>query len=57
MTYVWTESASTIFPGISHLYASRTSKNPGPLDPDSKKNEDNTSPKAVSVTVDNTKVI
>ena len=42
--------------GVSHLYASRTSKNPGPLDRDSVKNEEDTSPKAVSVTVDHTKV-
>jgi hypothetical protein len=42
--------------GVSHLYASKTSKNPGPLDRDSVKNEEDTSPKAVSVRVDNTKV-
>ena len=43
--------------GISHLYASATSRNPGPLDKDSEKNEDDTSPKAVSLKVDdNTKV-
>ena len=42
--------------GISHLYASATSKNPGPLDPDSVKNEDNNSPRAVSVKLHGTKV-
>ena len=41
---------------MSHLYASVTNKNPGPLDRDSGKNEEDTSPKAVSVTVDHTKV-
>ena len=39
---------------MSHLYASSRSKNPGPLDTASVKNEENTSPKAVSVVVDNT---
>ena len=38
--------------GISYLYASTTSKNPGPLDPASVKNEDDTSPRSVSLKVD-----
>ena len=38
--------------GISHLYASDKSRNPGPLDPDSVKNEADTSPKAVSLKLD-----
>ena len=38
--------------GLSHLYASGTSKNPGPLDSASVKNEEDTNPRAVSVTVD-----
>ena len=51
------KSVFSFNPGISHLYASRTNKNPGPLDSASVKNEDNTSPKAVSVEVDNSKVM
>ncbi|XP_028398110.1 fat-like cadherin-related tumor suppressor homolog [Dendronephthya gigantea] len=43
--------------GISHLYVSASSKNPGPLDPASIKNEENTSPKAVSVQLDATKTV
>ena len=37
------------FTGISHLYASLTSKNPGPMDVISQKNESNESPRAVSL--------
>ena len=43
---------STIYAGVSHLYASVKSRNPGPLDPDSVMNEADTSPKAVSLTLD-----
>ena len=39
-------------PGVSHLYASAQSRNPGPLDPDSVKNEADTSPRAVSLKLD-----
>jgi hypothetical protein len=39
--------------GVSHLYASATSKNPGPLDSASVKNEEDTNPKTVAVTVNN----
>ncbi len=38
--------------GISYLYASATSRNPGPLDQASVKNEDDTSPRTVSLKVD-----
>ena len=38
--------------GVSHLYASATSRNPGPLDTASIKNEDDANPRSVSVTVD-----
>ena len=38
--------------GVSHLYASATSRNPRPLDPASVKNEDDTSPRLVSLKVD-----
>ena len=38
--------------GVSHLYASDKSRNPGPLDPDSVKNEADTSPKAVPLKLD-----
>lgn len=51
-----TKSGSSFNQGVSHLYASKTSKNPGPLDSASVKNEDDTSPKAVSVPVDQAKV-
>ncbi|CAB3988505.1 protocadherin Fat 4-like [Paramuricea clavata] len=39
--------------GLSHLYASATSKNPGPLDSAGVKNEEDTNPRTVSVTVNN----
>ena len=43
--------------GISYLYASATSRNPGHLDQASVKNEDDTSPRTVSLKVDdNSKV-
>ena len=37
--------------GISHLYASLTSANPGPMDPDSAKNESDISPRAISLSL------
>ncbi|KAJ7336037.1 hypothetical protein OS493_013412 [Desmophyllum pertusum] len=37
--------------GISHLYASLTSTNPGPMDPASAKNESNISPRAISLSL------
>jgi len=40
------------YAGISHLYASVKSRNPGPLDSGSLKNEADASPKAVSLTLD-----
>lgn len=40
-----------IFLGISHLYASLTSTNPGPMDPASSKNESNVSPRAISLSL------
>lgn len=44
------------FLGISHLYASHTSTNPGPMDPASFKNESNVSPRAISLTLSSSKV-
>ena len=43
--------------GVSYLYASATSKNPGPMDPESVKNEDDTSPRTVSLKVDDDKKV
>ena len=42
---------SYIFIGISHLYASLTSSNPGPMDPASSKNESDVSPRAISLSL------
>ena len=42
---------SYIFTGVSHLYASLISTNPGPMDPASSKNESDASPRAISLSV------
>lgn len=49
--WTWSQFFFLFFVGVSHLYASLTSTNPGPMDPASSKNESNVSPRAISLSL------